>query len=438
MSKKILFISGELIAADIAYGLVREGNEVKLYIETESDRDCFDGMVPKTDNWQAELDWVGKDGLIVFDDVGYGHMQDELRSQGFTVFGGSAEGDRLERDRQYGQAILKTCGVLDDTAFETHDFVSVIDAKSFILKNKGTWVLKQEQHASFQTYIGVLKSGADMIDILEKHAGDFGPNTPVSLQKKIEGIEIAIGRFFNGVEWVGPLVINKEHKHFMNHNIGPLGGESGTIMWYDSNEKTKLFQMTLAKLTDHLRAHNHIGYVDLNCIINGEQSLYPLEFTCRFGSSTNQLQSEIQISPWGEFLYALASKNKYDLQFKQGYGVAVALTVPPYPYKTSDTTLTQKGVGIFFDDTLNETEQEHIHYEDVSQTTNEYGSRLQVAGNSGYVLYVTHVAKSIKFARQEVYKIIQKIHIPKMFFRTDIGETFEQHEQKTLQKWKWI
>lgn len=71
----ILFVSGELIVGDLALQLQREGNALRLYIDYPAQRDCLNGFVPKSTDWEAELDWVGKAGLIVFDDVGYGEIQ---------------------------------------------------------------------------------------------------------------------------------------------------------------------------------------------------------------------------------------------------------------------------------------------------------------------------------------------------------------------------
>ena len=73
---RVLFVSGELIAVDLCLRLKQEGCKVKLFIEDKSRYDCLDGMVEKTDDWEKELKWVGKNGLIVFDDVGYGEIQD--------------------------------------------------------------------------------------------------------------------------------------------------------------------------------------------------------------------------------------------------------------------------------------------------------------------------------------------------------------------------
>ena len=434
---KILFISKELIAADIAYRLKKEGCDVRLFIEGKDDKNCFDGMVEKTNNWKKELQWVGKNGLIVFDDVGYGKMQDKLRKDGYLVIGGSGDGDELELNRSYGQKIFKTCGIKIGTDFDTKAF-TIKNAISFVKKHKGKWVFKQDNHNEALTYVGEKDDASDMISLLENYKDRFGENYHCGLQCKVSGVEIAIGRFFNGNNWVGPLIFNVEHKHFCNDNIGPLGGETGTLMWYEKNENKKLFQETLAKLKPHLQKSNYKGYVDINCIIVDRNTVYPLEITSRFGSSTNEMQSEIQTSPWNNFFLAMAKGEEYNLKYKKGYGIAVALTVPPFPYKTSDKSLSQKGVSIFFDKELTKEDLLHIHFEEVSLKKEKGKEKYYIAGNTGYVIYVTNSGKNVYEARKKVYELINKIIIPKMFYRTDVGLRFVKNDRKLLKEWGWI
>lgn len=433
---RVLFISGEMIAGDIAYRLKEEGCDVKLYIEDKGVKDCFNGMVAKTDNWKKELKWVGKDGLIVFDDVGYGDIQDKLRKEGYLVIGGSENGDRLELDRIYGQEILKSCGVITDE-FNIKSF-TVKSAIAYVKKNHGEWVVKQNDHNTALNYVGCMAEGSDVVSVLENYKANFGASYNISLQKRVRGVKIAIGRFFNGGNWVGPSVINIEHKHLCNGDIGPVGGETGTLMWYEKDENTKLFQKTLAKLTTVLHKSDYRGYIDVNCIVTDKDTVYPLEITSRFGSSTNQMQSEIQISPWREILYAIASGADYCMRYKQEYGIAVALTVPPFPYRTSDKTLYQKGVNIFFNREISKEDFPHIHFEGVLSKKVKGKHVYCTAGNLGYVLYITNSGKTVQEARKRVYSIIDKIIIPKMFYRTDIGLRFIEKEKLILQEWGWI
>jgi len=433
---RVLFVSGELIAGDLAYRLKNEGCDVKLYIKGKELKNCFDGMVKKTDDWRKELDWVGKRGLIVFDDVSYGKIQDDLRKKGYNVVGGSGGGDKLELDREHGQEMLKLVGVVTND-FDTQAF-TVDSAIKFVKKQKGEWVVKQNDHNTALNYVGSIADGSDVLGVLENYKNNFGGSCSVSLQRRVRGVEIAIGRFFNGKNWVGPSVINFEHKHLNNDDIGPLGGETGTLMWYESDENNKLFQRTLAKIKPELQKIGYKGYIDINCIVDDNDIVYPLEITSRFGSSTVETQSEIQISPWKDFLMAIAKGEDYNLNYKKEYAVNVALTVPPFPYRTSDKNIINSGVNIFFKKDLSKEDLSHIHFENVLVKKVKGSDAYFTEGNLGYVLYITGSGKTVEEAREKVYNIINKIIIPKMFYRTDIGVRFIKKDQQLLKEWGWI
>src|SRR5947209_6495438 len=94
--------------------LIDEGHEVRVSVSEPLASGTMLGMVERTDDWRAELAWIGEagaDGLIVFEAVGFGTIQDELRGEGFNVVGGSAFGDCLEDDRAFAQALLGELGM---------------------------------------------------------------------------------------------------------------------------------------------------------------------------------------------------------------------------------------------------------------------------------------------------------------------------------------
>ena len=45
---------------------MKEGHEVRLFIEAKDEREIADGFVPKTDDWVSDVPWAD---VIVFDDV---------------------------------------------------------------------------------------------------------------------------------------------------------------------------------------------------------------------------------------------------------------------------------------------------------------------------------------------------------------------------------
>ncbi len=429
---KVLFVSGELIAGDVAYRLKQEGCVVKLYIKDESRKDCFDGMVEKTDDWKKELDWVGKDGLIVFDDVIFDNDADELSKKGFNVFGGNKRGNELELNREFAQKIFKKYGL---KTLESRDFQKATLAIKYIEKNKGKWVVKQNGHDGSLTYIGSLDDGSDAISILKNFAKYNSSKSlqTISLQKRVDGVEVAVARYFNGQDWTSPIFISFEHKPLLDGDRGPLTAEMGTLAWYDKNEKNKLFLATLEKIKPYLMDTGYKGYVDINSIVS-EDKLFPLEATMRFGSPTNQLQSEMHLSPWKNLLWNTATGKKFELKYKIGYSIVVSVAIPPFPYKSISSDYYLKDVQVLFKGKLTSSEKSQLHFEEVSMRD----GNIYIAGSNGYILFSTGNGVDVEIARKKAYSLVDKLVIPRMLYRTDIGAKYVKKDSLLLKKWGWI
>lgn len=435
---RVLFVSGELIGSAVVHQLIKEGHEVKLYIDHKDRKHCLDGLVEKTDNWKDELYWVGTDGLIVFDDVIFDGAQDSLRKQGFSVYGGNAQGDKLEMDREFFQHVLDAQDVLVLPSF---DFSNADDAIAFVEKELGKWVVKQNSHIGMLNYVGQREDSKDVLNILKSYKEKN--ISPVHLQKKVDGVEVATGRYFNGTDWVGPIKVNFEHKRLCNGDIGPLTAEMGTLAWYDDNENLPIYRETLAKLKPYLQSIDYRGDVDINCIAN-KLGVWPLEATMRFGTPSTELHCELNQSPWGELMKAVADGKEYDLKYKKGYGIVVSVAVPPFPFAPKEfhenDVAISEGTDIFFKRDLTNDEWGKIHFEEISQKTSPDGTEKQyyLSGKHGYALYVTGHGETVNEARHEAYSVIDQLIIPKMFYRTDIGEKFVSEDHERLKSWGWI
>ena len=433
----ILFISKDLSGADLCYRLKKEGHYVRLFIEDKKQIHNFEGLVEKTTNWKNDLDWVGKTGLIVFDSSGYGKIQDDLREKGYLVVGGNQFADKLEHDRQYGQKILSVCGM---KIIPSVNFSSTKSAIKFVEENNGPWVVKQNGHINTSfNYVGQLNNGKDVISVLKNYNRNNKKEClSIDLQKKIKGVEIGVARYFSGNDWVGPIEINLEHKSLFNDKLGPKTFEMGTLIWYEENEKNRLFQETLAKMKSYLQKINFKGDVDINCIVV-QNEIFPLEITPRFGWPSTHLHEEIHISPWGEFLRAIAQGKSYDLKYKKGYGIVVLLATPPFPYVIRTKKYYPEGMDILFKKELSEEDMRHIHLEEVSLRNNKKEtSQLYISGKTGFALHVTGMGETVKEARKKTYDLIDNIVIPKVFYRTDIGLKFIKEDEKKLRDWGWI
>jgi phosphoribosylamine---glycine ligase len=428
---KVLFISQELIGSGLCLRLLRDGHDIKLYIRDKARIECLTGIVPKTDDWKNELSWVGKDGLIIFDDVGFGKVQDNLRKKGFQVIGGSEGGDRLELDRDFFQETAIKHGITTPSSYYFNTCKEAID---FIHNNPRTWVLKQHSHISILNYVGESNDGADVLGLLYSY--EKAGITGLQLQERVHGIEVGVARYFNGTDWVGPIEINHEHKRLSNGDIGPLTAEMGTVIWHSEDDNLPLFKKVLDPLKDHLTSINFRGDIDINCIVH-KKTAWALEATPRFGTPSTQLQSELYTSDMGDFMYAVASGDKHLPKYKKDFGVVVSVAVPPFPNPPTSTKAVRNVICDFTQ--LSPKSWNHIYLEEISKReVPNHNDVYYWAGKFGYALYVTGSDKDISVANNKALRIISNIIIPNKIHRTDIGERVQKHDLQQLKKWGWI
>jgi phosphoribosylamine--glycine ligase len=425
--KKFLFVSIEALISDIAWQVVKEGHDVKYYVEDPKEKDIGDGFVPKTDNWEKEVDWAD---VIVFDDVlGQGAKAQKLREMGKKVVGGSPYTDMLEDDRSFGQEELKKAGV---SIIPYKHFTQFDDAILFVQDNPGKYVIKpsgEAQNLKRLLFVGQEDDGADVIRILEAYKRTWADHIKeFQLQKRISGVEVAVGAFFDGHEFIYPINVNFEHKKLFPGELGPSTGEMGTSMFWSG--PNKLFNATLKKMEQRLNEEHYVGYIDLNCIVNG-YGIYPLEFTSRFGYPAISIQQEGMTTPMGEFLYTLAYANgeKTQLKVKSGFQVGVRICVPPFPYSDKETFNSySRNAAIVFKKGI-----DGVHLEDTKLVNNEW----VVTGKSGLALIVCGTGSTMKEAQNQLYSRIKNIMIANMYYRTDIGDRWYEESDK-LHNWGYL
>jgi len=423
---------------DLAWRMMQEGHDVKIAVQAKEDSGIGEGFgIKRVTGWRKELPWVGKKGLIVFDHTGFGKIQDKLRRAGYSVFGGSEGGDRLELERHFAQDIFSRHGI--KTVPSLH-FSSTDQAIAFIKKNRRRWVLKQNgQTDKTFSYCGKLNDGSDVINLLENyHEFNHKECQSVDLQKWVSGVELAVARYFNGQDWVGPIIMTMEHKDLFPGRLGPKTGEMGTLMWLEDDEQNKLFTETIAKVAPHLREVGFRGCFDINCIVSRDGPV-PLEATPRFGYPEIHLNGDLMASPWSGFLKAIAEGKKCDVKWRRGFGVVLVLAVPPFPYESVNSKYNPKGLAISFRGELSSDDWRHIHFSEVSKRRNGgKQEEYQVSSDTGHVMCITGVAESVEEARKHLYNLAEKISIPRMFYRNDIGLQFIEKDRALLEKWGYL
>lgn len=416
-------------AADLAslyLRLAEDGHEIKIHIGNSLCRGTLAGLVSQVADWKTELQWVraaGRDGCILFENVGAGRgeLQDRLRNDGFNVIGSSAYGARLENDRAHAQRILSELGLSTAPVFE---FAQADEARRFIDRCPARYVVKSNG-ANAATFVGRHRAGVDVSAILAtNHRYE---ESSLILMEFIEGIEMGVGAYFNGEDFLEPPCLDWEHKRFFPGDLGELTGEMGTVVTYSRSKR--FFDRTLAKMRPLLKENGYCGYINLNTIVN-EGGIWPLEFTCRFGYPGYAILDPLQRTSWADLFRLMLERNATWFETDPGFAVGIVITTPPFPYYREDVA-EPIGLPVLFDEDLSPAERRNLHYGEVGLS----GGVLVTSGVSGYTLVVTGTGETIAAARDAANALTGKIVVPNARYRSDIGHRLIQGDFVKLQGW---
>ncbi|MGJ7492090.1 phosphoribosylglycinamide synthetase C domain-containing protein [Variovorax sp. ZT4R33] len=417
---------------DMYWRLMQAGHEVRVYIEDGQAHDVFGGMLTRVEDWRQALDWireVGSGGIVLFESAVKGDWQDALRQDGFQVIGGSAYGDRLEDERAFGQSELRHAGL---RTARSHSFTDIQAALDFLAHAPGRYVFKNNGANAERTrnYVGELDSAADMVAFLQLQQAHLRSRPePVSfvLMEYVHGVEIGVGAYFNGREFLGPALLDWEHKRFFPGDLGELTGEMGTIVSYRGAQP--LFERTLACMAEPLRAAGHCGYINLNLIVN-EHGLWPLEFTSRFGYPGYAICDALHLEPWDSIFRKMLSGEPARIATRPGFACGVVLTVPPFPYAHGYAEIS-KGSPICFRETVTAAERDAVHFAEVALQEDH----LVASGSTGYIGVATGIGADIPAAQRAAYDAARQVVVPNLRYRTDIGTRVHQAELDLLSRW---
>lgn len=402
--------------------LIGEGHQVKVSISEPLAHGTMAGLVPRVERWQDELDWVRADptGIIIFEAVGFGELQDRLRSEGFNVIGGSAFGDRLENDRDYALGLLQEQGL---NLARLRKFTTAAEGIADLEEHPRRAVFKLCDSAG-DTFVGGLADGSDVAALLRVRPPKDG--SQFILMDYVDGVETGVGAYFNGERFLLPACLDWEHKRFFAANMGELTGEMGTVATFAGSER--VFEAALRPLEPLLTDAGHIGWVNLNTIIN-EDGVWPLEFTCRFGYPGFAVLEPLQGIRWSELFSSLISGEAGSFPALEGYSACIVLTTPPMPLSRKDVDA-PVGLPVVVADV----DPRHLHLGEVGATDNG----LVTAGLYGWTAVVTGVGETLEEAQSAAYANAAKVYAPNLRYRLDIGDALINGELELLSKWGWL
>ena len=420
--KKFLFVSRWGESLDIAYTILLEGNDVRFYIEDRASKEIGYGFVKKVTKWEEHVEWAD---VVIFDYTGYGKIASDLRATGKLVIGGTEYTDKLELDRNFGQAELQKHKI---KVLPSKEFTSFKEAIDYIGLYPNAYVLKpcgETQELKQLLFVGNDDEGQDVIRVLKAYEKSWGDDFGnFQLQRKVKGVEISIAAFFNGNEFIYPINVTFEHKKLFPKELGVSTGEMGTSMFWTKD--SPIFEATLLKFQATLAKHQFVGHIDINCIVNGN-GIYPLEFTSRFGYPQIFIQRAGISEPIGEFFYKLASRKKFKLTVKRGFQVGAFIVVPPFPFddKKAFKLFSKDAVVVF-----KKNGKEGVHPMHLKKINDQW----LITGNTGIAVLVTGTGTTMKDAQKMMYNRINNIIINNSYYRTDIGDRWKEDSDKL---WSW-
>ena len=420
--KKILLVSRWGESLDLAYAMFLEGHSIKFYIEDKGSKEIGLGFVPKVSDWKQHIEWAD---LLIFDYTGYGTICATLRAEGKAVLGGTAYTDKLELDRDFGQAELKKHGI---KTLPYKDFSSFQEAITYVKQHPQAYVIKpsgETQEYKQLLFVGTDDEGLDVIRVLKAYekswGNDFGN---FQLQRKVKGVEVSVSAYFNGLTFIYPINVTFEHKKLFPKELGVSTGEMGSSMFWTPD--SPIFEATLKKFEPTLAKEGFVGQLDINCIVNGN-GIFPLEFTSRFGYPQVFIQRAGITEPLGQLFYKLAKGQDFKIQVKKGYQVGAFMVVPPFPFEDKKTfRLFSKDSVLVF----KREQREGIHPMHLKKINDEW----LITGNTGIALLVTGTGLSMKDAQKVMYSRISNVIINNTYYRTDIGDRWAEDFDKL---WAW-
>jgi len=417
---KIRLISKTGDALALLGRLADEGNGVSFWVKDKKAKDSYKGMLPQVDSWNSKLS--SKDTIILLDMVGFGAIADNLKKNGFKVYGGGKLNDSLELNREFGMKIARSSGL---KVPKWERFNSFDKAKDFVADNEKSFVFKPQNNQS-PAFTYVSSDGEDMVEMLAYFGSIWSGKVDFILQEKIEGVEVSIERFYLDGEPV-PNTLNStlECKKFLEGDKGVNTGCMGSVVRFWKKPNPKLYKLTLQKAEPFLKRFKYSGPLDCNCIICEKDKMpYFLEWTARFGYNALSALCEGLNQDVGSFIEGIlnggVSKPSYD------WLGAVRVSIPPYPSELGADKSANKPIrGI--DD------MEHIWLLDVKYQN----GRLLSAGVDGVVAEVTGKNTTLSGLATDIYGIVEKMKIPDKQYRADIISNAEKRIN-ILKEWKYV
>ena len=411
--KKVLIVGSGGREYSIGYFLKDEaevfyapGNGATEEFATNIDIKDFEELAKWAKENEIDLTIVGPEDPLVKGIV------DVFKAHGLTIFGPSKEAAKLEGSKVYMKNFLKKYNIPTAKYIETSDkekaykFIDECRKTPIVVKADGLCagkgVIIAESREDAKKAVDGMLSG--------EMFGDAGKK--VIVEEFLDGYELSMFAICDGEDFV-LLPAAQDHKRLLDGDKGPNTGGMGayaptplaTPELYEK-VKEKIIKPTLKGMQKEGAPFEGVLFIGLMVVDNEP---YVLEYNVRFGDpECEELMALIDSSVYDMF-YNGATKqlDKIDVRIKDMVAVGVVCASKNYPYSSSEPA------EITVDD-LSDCNG-YIAYAGVKKID----GKLYATG--GRVLVCVGFGKDVKEARDEAYKIVDKVHFDGKKYRTDIA-----------------
>lgn len=342
-------------------------------------------------------------------------LSDALELANIRVFAPSKKASMLEGSKIFMKTLLqkyniKTAKFIQGSDFNLLcDFIDGMESSNIVIKadglcsGKGVVITKDKQEAK-----SVLE------DMLSGKL--FGESSKrVVIEEFLDGYELSIFAISDGKNFV-ILPTSQDHKRLLNNNQGPntggMGAYSPTPLCSSdllNKIKTSIIKPTLDAMANEGCVFKGVLFCGI-MVVNNEP--YVLEFNTRFGDPECEVILPLLKTKLLDLINASIDEklDSFNLELLDKYCVGVVVASKDYPSSPSSIEKME-----YSDINYTNNDKSHISFGGVSKNNDS----LYAVGGRVYVS--VGIGNSIQDARDDAYKLIQKLKFNGMQFRDDIA-----------------
>ncbi len=412
---KILLVGSGGRESAIAFKIVQNEKVEKIYVApgnggTATYKKCenvnltdIDELLVFAKNNKIDLTVVGPEEPLT------NGIVDKFKSEGLKIFGPDKKGAELEGSKSFSKDFMKKYGV---STAEYEVFYDHKKAKEYLENCNYPIVIKADGLAAGK---GVViceekKTALETIDLFMINDIFKGSGKKVVIEEFLEGIEASILSITDGKRII-PFLSAKDHKQIFDGNKGPNTGGMGVVCPnpYVTEEVLKDFyenimDKTLIGIQKEEMDFKGIIFFGIMITKNGVKLL---EYNVRMGDPETQSVLSLMKTDLLDLIEkAIDGKlDDVEVEWEEGYCVNVVLSSKGYPGKA------ETGYEINIDN-------EEISNIFIAGAKLEDGKLITTGGR---VLSVVGKGKTLTEAKNNAYKIREKVNFFGAYCRSDIG-----------------